>query len=204
MDAQSARLASLFLLLFVSPILLVISAFGSRGGWAEGHMKLESPARWGPPVGDIAVHLGYFNGTVTMSTPYGHDIDLDVAGAQGWGALVMALSLICLGGGVFILYHREQGANIELSLRAGTWVIRGGGISIAILTSVLYLCLAKTAHDEINEKLESMQIKDRSLWPHPGLLYLSALLSGLSMVASSFFVDNSTHGIETASYESLL
>ena len=54
------------------------------------------------------------------------------------------------------------------------------------LSLLLFFCLAHSAHAEVQEKLESLGIKDRSLWPHPGLFLLSALCSGSSMLAASY------------------
>ena len=84
MHAQSSRLITLLLILFLAPLLLIISSFGFKSGWAVGSLHVESSAKWVPSPGDITVNLGYYNGSVTMKSQYVPDIDLEVEGAKGW------------------------------------------------------------------------------------------------------------------------
>jgi hypothetical protein len=129
MDAQSSRPLFLLVMLFVSPIFLIISTLGFRSGWAEGTLTLVDATARNGLVGDIQVHLGWYNGTVIMSTPW-TVIELDVKGAQGWGALVISLCFVCLCGGLFVAYHQEQGTGVNISSKVCKWIIRGGGVTV--------------------------------------------------------------------------
>jgi hypothetical protein len=74
------------------------------------------------------------------------DIELEVKGAQGWGALVISLCFVRLGVGLFVVYHQEQETGMDISSKACKWIIRGGGIAVMFLSLVLFFRLAYSAH----------------------------------------------------------